>query len=239
MIPVVLGMARQFELMGIHDDPSETALNQLEAQGWDLARKCLHFELQFKSTETMSTVDGKYNVTAEATVPIELSADILSGLTGSADLIPSDFSTKVQNCSFQTTLGNGTFKVVSLVFIDAPPDSAHPYGYVKAIHLTYSPGSDTEVTTETCPRVPPVTYPPMHLWSIGYQAMHIMDMAGGDQGVGNSLPNIGSLLGGLGISNLPSVPGMPQLPAERDRPRAAPTRAHRITVQRSWPRSGR
>jgi hypothetical protein len=64
MIPVLLGMARQDELLGLHDDANgatggqSSPLDQVEAEGWDLARKCLTFELQFESHATLGTGDG-------------------------------------------------------------------------------------------------------------------------------------------------------------------------------------
>ncbi len=228
MIPVVLGISRQNALLGVYDagqgDTSAAAMAQLEAEGWDLARKCLHFELQFKSTANMSTADGSYTSTVEATVPIELSSDIPPMLTGSADLINTDFSMKPKICSAQTTPGGGTFKVISLVPISAPPDASHPYGYVKAIHLTYAPGYTSEKVIENCPGAKPAIFPTMHLWSMAYQALHVQDMGGGSQGNGNSsLPDISNILGGLGISNLPSVPGMPQLPGGAGSPQGGST----------------
>jgi len=51
----------------------------------------------------------------------------------------------------------------------------------------------------------------MHLWTLAYQALHAMETAGSGPG-NSSAPDLGSILGGMGISNLPSVPGMPQLP---------------------------
>jgi hypothetical protein len=216
MMSVVRGIERQNQLLGVYDagqgDTSAAALAQLEAEGWDLARKCLHFELRFKSTANMSTADGSYTSTVEATVPIELNASGLA-LEGSADLINTDFSMKPKKCSAQTTPGGGTFKVISLVPIDAAPDANHPYGYVKAIHLTYAPGYTSEKVIEICPGAKPAIFPPMGLWSMAFQALHVQDMGGGGQGNGNSpLPDIGNLLGGMGISNLPNVPGLPQMP---------------------------
>ncbi len=217
IIPVVLGIARQNELLGVHDSPQDASgaasgLAQLEAQGWDLAQKCLHFELQFNSTVNMSTADGSYKSTVEATVQIELNTNSIV-LEGSADLTNTDFTMKPKLCSADSTPGGGTFKVISLVPIDAPPDANHPYGYVKAIHLTYAPGNTSETFVENCPGARPVTYPSMHLWTLAYQALHAQDIAGGSQANSNpTVPDIGSVLSGMGIPNLPNLPGLPQIP---------------------------
>jgi hypothetical protein len=209
MIPLVLGIARQNELLGVHDAAQGSAMGQLEAEAMDYARKCLHFELQFKSTAKMSTADGSYTSTVEATVPIELDEGGLK-LVGSADLNNTDFTMKPKKCAAQTSPGGGTFKVISLVPVDAPPDAAHPYGYVKAIHLTYAPGNTSEKVAEKCPQGT-VNFPPMHLWTLAYEALHAMEISGGGPG-NSSMPDIGSLLGGTGMPNLPNLPGLPQLP---------------------------
>jgi hypothetical protein len=214
MIPVILGLERQNELLGVHDEGQDaagiaTALAQVEAEGWDLAQKCLHFELQFKSTATMSTADGSYTSSVEATVPIELNPNTLA-LEGQADLVNTSFSMKSTLCSANSNPGGGTFKAISLVFINAPPDASRPYGYVKAVHLTYAPGNTSETVIEVCPEGT-TTFPPMHLWTLAYTGIHNAEVTGGGAG-GTSLTDVGSLLSGAGLSNLPSVPGMPQLP---------------------------
>ena len=122
MIPVLLGLGRQNELLGVHDEGQDAsgvaaALAQVEAEGWDLARKCLHFELEFKSTAKMATVDGSYTSTMEAIVKIDLNIDTFT-LEGSGELINTDFSMKPKKCSAITTPGGGTFNVVSLIPID-------------------------------------------------------------------------------------------------------------------------
>ena len=216
IIPVIPGLARQNELLGAHDEGQDAsalaaAMGQIEAQGWDLARKCLQFELDFQSTAKMATTDGSYTSTVEATVKIELNTDTFK-LEGTGELINTDFSMKPKKCTAVTSPGGGTFKVISVDPIAAPPDASHPYGYVKALHLTYAPGNSSEKVTEKCPQGT-VNYPPMHLWTLAYEALHSMETAG--SGPGNSAaPDIGSILGGMGISNLPSVPGMPQLPGQ-------------------------
>jgi len=216
IIPVILGLARQNELLSVHDEGQDAsalaaAMGQIEAQGWDLARKCLQFELDFQSTAKMATADGSYTSTMEATVKIELNLDTFK-LEGTSELTNTDFSMKPKKCTAVTTPGGGTFKVISVDPIAAPPDASHPYGYVKALHLTYAPGNSSEKVTEKCPQGT-VNYPPMHLWTLAYEALHSMETAG--SGPGNSAaPDIGSILGGMGISNLPSVPGMPQLPGQ-------------------------
>ena len=218
MIPVILGMERQDELMGYHESSEDAssqaaAMRQVEAEALDLARKCLNFELQFESSTKMSTQDGSYTSAVEATVPIKLNTDTIT-LEGSGELTNTDFTFKPNSCSARSIPGGGTFKVISLIPIDAPPDSSHPYGYVKAIHLNYEPGKSSETTIVTCPQSPSVTtkFP---FWSMGYDAIHAnaMEMAGGSPGNGSSpLPDISGILGSLGVSNLPNVPGLPQLP---------------------------
>ena len=85
---------------------------QIEAEGWDLARKCLHFELDFQSTAKMSTADGSYTSTVEAIVKIDLNVDTFK-LEGSAELTNTDFTMKPKKCTAVTTPGGATFKVVS------------------------------------------------------------------------------------------------------------------------------
>ena len=217
MIPVMLGLERQNELLGVHDGGQDAAglaqaMAQVEAEGWDLARKCLNFELDFKSTVEMSTADGSYTSTVESTVKIELNVNTFK-LEGSGELINTDFTMKSNTCSVQSTPGGGTFNAISLVPIDAPPDTSRPYGYVKAIHLTYAPGNTSETAAEKCPQGT-VAYPSMHLWTLAYAALHAAEIDSSNPG-NPPVPDIGSILGGLGVpdlSNLPNVPGLPQLP---------------------------
>lgn len=215
MIPLMQGIARQNELMGANETPEDAAaqtnaLAAVEAEGWDLTRRCLHFDLEFESNVKMSTASGSYTSAVESSVPIEMTGDLSAQFSGSADLVNTDFAFKPQECSAQSIPGGGTFGVTSLTWTDAPPDEGRPYGHVTALHLTYDPGQSSETAVVTCRPYPPLrqSFP---YWSMSYSALHVMEMGGGGSGAA-AAPDLGSLLSGFGISSLPSLPGLPNLP---------------------------
>jgi hypothetical protein len=199
-------------------------MDQVEAEGWDLARKCLTFELQFESTAAMSTGDGSYTSKVEATIKVEMVAPgemqtdavgrIINLIQGSGPLDNTDFEFKPKRCSATGITGGGTFQAVSLDWQAAPPDGNYPYGHVKAIHLTYDPGNTSESVRVSCSGRPTVTQPPQPLWTMAFEALHMSELSGTSAaGAGPSIPDLGSLLGGSGIPSLPGLPGASNLPA--------------------------
>ncbi len=227
IIPAILGLMRQGELLGMHGSDQNTggaasSLDQVEAHAWDLARKCLTFELQFNSTAKMGTGDGSFTSSVELTVQIELDTSaieldsygrLVNGLKGTASLDNTDYEFKPNLCSADGITGGGTFQVKSLTWEDAPPSDGRPYGHVTAIHLTYDPGKTSELAKVTCPGAQPVTVPPSPMWTLAFEALHMDEMSGtSGSGPAPTVPDLGSLLGGAGIPNIPGLPGTSNLP---------------------------
>ena len=228
ILDVLVDTERQSTLAGISTTvtgelPSNpTEMDQILAQGWDLARKCLTFELQFESTVDMGTGDGSFTSSVESTVEIQLDPSTAlfdengqrtSGLTGTADLTNTDYEFRPNHCSATGITGGGTFQVLSLNWTSAPPDDFYPYGHVTAIHLTYDPGNTSESAKVNCTGAAEVTLPPAPMWTMAYEALHL-DELGSTSGAGPapSIPDLGSLLGGSGLSGIPGLPGGSVIP---------------------------
>jgi hypothetical protein len=224
ILPAILGLERQAVLLGLASDESalgapsggsgSSAMDQVIAHAWDLAGKCLNFEVQFESTAKMQTADGSFTSTVESTVPIQFDPSTpMTGPHGSAALENTDFEFKPDRCSATGIPGGGTFQVLSLTWDAAPPDANYPYGHVKAIHLTYDPGNTSESEKVSCPGARTITAGPMPMWTMAFEALHMGELSGTPGGnAGPSLPNLGNLLGGSGLPNLSGLPGMANLP---------------------------
>lgn len=217
ILPALVGLARQSELLGLHDlsssDVQRSAIEQVEAEGWDLARKCLQFEVQFESKATMGTGDGSFTSKVEATVEVRLdpSGQRLLEIKGSGPLDNTEYDFNPTLCRATGITGGGTFQVLKLNWVDAPPDANHPYGHVTAIHLTYDPGDTSESAKVTCSGAPPVTIPPSPMWTMAFEALHMDEMAGTTAGQTPPL-DLSGIFGSAGAGNLPGVPGGFTLP---------------------------
>lgn len=214
ILPVLIGLARQDELLGMHDLEQAAThtsdMDQVEVEGWDLARKCLQFELQFESSATLGTGDGSFTSKVEANVKIQLDPTGQQQLelkgSGSLDNTQYDFNPNL--CTATGITGGGWFQVFQVTWVDAPPDSGHPYGHVTAIHLTFDPGNTSESAKVSCSGAAPVTVPPSPMWTMAFEALHMDDLTGTPGGQAPPL-DLGSILSGTGIGGLPGLPGAP------------------------------
>jgi hypothetical protein len=202
MIPVLLGLERQNQLAGL----SGTQMDAVMAEGLDLARKCLHFELRFESsaegTITGPTGVGTFTSDMEATVPIELEGSLSARdakFKGSAPLDNTDFEFTASTegaCTSEEVPGGGTFTLMALNWEATPPDESHPYGTVKDIQLNYAPGWSTEALIAHCGGI---TSPLMVIptWSTAFMASHMSEISSGAGSPGMPpMPDLSSLLGG-------------------------------------------
>jgi hypothetical protein len=152
------------------------AMDEVIAEAEDLTRKCLTFEVEFKST-ARSESEKKYNE-SEMESTIEISYEPGSAppvVTGSSALVNLSYEVSDPEGGGCTTRGNrggGTFEVFNLYFEVAVADENDRLGYVKDIWLTYAPGISTETITSTCPGRSSATSPPSAIWSNTYMGIH-------------------------------------------------------------------
>jgi hypothetical protein len=152
------------------------AMDEVIAEAEDLTRKCLTFEVEFKST-ARSESEKKYNE-SEMESTIEISYEPGSAppvVTGSSALVNLSYEVSDPEGGGCTTRGNrggGTFEVFNLYFEVAVADENDRLGYVKDIWLTYAPGISTETITSTCAGRSSATSPPSAVWSNTYMGIH-------------------------------------------------------------------
>jgi hypothetical protein len=208
MIPVWLGMERQYQLLGLAEGGGTTP--ELE-EAKSLAVKCLTFELNFESDGNFDDGGGGgYESVVKSKVKLQLNPDELK-IKGQAPLVNDSFEFKVPDCSVTNSRGGSTFEGLSLSYIADSHSPSDELGYVRDIKLTYWPGTTSESFTVKCPDEPAYTSPPNGLWSAIFLVLHYpeLDTQGGD--VPPPAPDYSGMLSGGG----PGVPvfSMPQMPA--------------------------
>jgi len=182
ILPVLLAIERQSQLAGL----SGAAMGPVLAEGMDLARKCLHFELEFESEATLG-----YSSAVESRVPIELTFDgesVLSArLKGQADLVNTDFEYAVPGCTVTTSTGNGTFTVSDLGW-DVKYETE--IGSIGDIRLNYDPGVAAEQAHGSCTSGLIIETGGIAglFWNAAYSAGHLADEIA--LGAGPSGPSI-------------------------------------------------
>jgi hypothetical protein len=198
MIPVLLNLKRQSELIG------GAGMDQVIAEAEDLARRCLHFELEFKSTARMESGRTFNESEMESTIEITYDPTTLPPtVTGSSALVNLSYEVSDPEGGGCTTTGNrggGTFEVSNLYWEVATSGSDDQLGHVEDIQLTYAPGVSTETVTATCPGTGTTTTPPNSMWSNTYMGIHQSE-------VGSS--------GGQEASNEAPPPDIPELTIEQ------------------------
>ena len=187
MIRVLLNLKRQAELMG------GAGMDQVIAEAEDLARRCLHFELEFESTARMES-EGTYNE-SEMESKVEITYEVGSMppvLTGSSALVNLDYVVSDPMGGACTTAGNrggGTFEVSNLFWEVVTSGSDDQLGHVEDIWLTYAPGMSTETITASCSGMT-FTTPPAAIWSNTYMGVHQSELggSGGQEATGGDQP---------------------------------------------------
>lgn len=165
IIPVMIGIERQGQLLGV-EGASEAYK--------DYVRKCLTFELRFKSeanVENPGKGKGGWVSSVESKVKLQFNPSSWS-INGQAPLVNTNFEMKVPGCTATNIRGGGTFEVTSMGFdtdLQSPEDEL---GFVKDIQLTYDPGNTTESFTLKCDKTSQ-TVPPMKLWTAAYVMTHL------------------------------------------------------------------
>jgi len=187
MIPVLLNMKRQSELMG------GAGMDQVIAEAEDLTRKCLHFELEFESTARMES-EGTYNE-SEMESKVEITYEVGSmppALTGESALVNLNYEVSNPDggpCKTTGNRGGGTFEVSDLYWKVVTSGSDDQLGHVEDILLTYAPGMSTETITASCSGMT-FTTPPAAIWSNTYMGVHQSEVggSGGQETTGGDQP---------------------------------------------------
>jgi len=151
MIPSILTMERQRQLLGI----TSPEMDQVMAEAEDLAVKCLRFELEFESSAEVPTPDdGRVTSEVESKVTLQYKAGSLAPPKGSSALENTSYEVVIPpgGCTATGVRGGGTFSVISLNWLVASNGLADEVGHVEDILLRYDPGETTETADITCPQ---------------------------------------------------------------------------------------
>jgi hypothetical protein len=148
ILPVLLGIERQRQLLG----EAVPKMDQVMAEGADLARKCLRFELVFESQASMNIEGGETTSEVASTIPITLTLGptLFPVLSGEAPLVNTRLEIKSPGCDLTGIRGGGTFSVTGLqwdVSYDPPQEAL---GHVSNIRVNYDPGDTSESYKGIC-----------------------------------------------------------------------------------------
>jgi hypothetical protein len=149
MIPSILGLERQRQLLGI----TSPEMDQVMAEAEDLAVKCLRFELEFESLAETTSPDGEVTSEVESKITLQYEAGSLTPPHGSSALTNTNFEFVIPpgGCTANPVRGGGTFTAISLNWLAASEGIEDQLGHVEDILLRYDPGQTTETVSITCP----------------------------------------------------------------------------------------
>ncbi len=217
MIPVWLGIERQYQLLGVSGEGAIPAVIQ---KARDLTQKCLTFELDLESTGVFDDgEDGGYESTVESAVKLRFIPDEML-IKGEAPLVNTAFDFRVKGCSTTSNRGGSTFEVLDLTYISST-SAENPLGEIEDFRMGYYPAPTTESYTVSCPDSGSFSSPQQPLWSGIFWVLHEGEIdygsgaagSGGDSG-STSAPvpgNVSSMMELLGAGmSLPGA-GLPQV----------------------------
>jgi hypothetical protein len=210
MIPVWLGMERQYQLLGLAEGEAQPEELKLAK---DLTQKCLTFELQFESDGNFDDGGGGgYESVVKSKVKMQFDPDEFK-IKGQSALINDYFEFRVPYCDVTSNRGGSTFDGINLVYETDTHSPTDELGYVRDYKLTYWPGTTSESFTVTCEDAPPYTSPPRGLWSGLYLVLHFSELDQGDgSGAGSPpMPDMSGMMDDSGFG-LPVFP-MPDMSA--------------------------
>ncbi len=183
MIPVWLGMERQYQLLGLAGDGIEPEELKLAK---DLTKKCLTFELQFESDGNFDYEGDGYESVVKSKVKLQFNPDEFK-IQGQSALINDYFEFRASGCEVTSYRGGATFEAINLVYETDTRSPTDELGYVRDYKLTYWPGETSESFTVACDDDPPFTSPPRALWSGLFLVLHYSELDQGE-GVGAASP---------------------------------------------------
>jgi hypothetical protein len=216
MIPLWVGLMRQYELLGgaaSGPEPEEVKLAE------DLTTKCLTFELRFDSQGAFDIGGGGgYKSEVKAVVRLVFDPQTFT-IKGEGPLESVSFTfTPPAGCTATSTPGGGTFDTISLEYITDTHSPDDKTGYVKDFKLNYWPGVTTESYHVDCPpqgsskQEAHYTSPPSGYWSGIFFTLHAEELnaagAGSSEGLGGmpAMPDIMGMLSGADTGALPAFP---------------------------------
>jgi hypothetical protein len=179
ILPVYLGMQRQYQLLGLSGD-DVSSLPALQQAG-DYVRRCLTFELEFQSQASFDEGSDGYDSAVESKVIIHLNLDTFSN-QAQAPLVNTSFEFRTEGCSVTSNRGGSTFEVYSLAYIPDTKSPTDELGYVRDFKLIYYPGNTTESFTVKCPDSISYTSPATPFWTGIYLVLHEPEMSQADSG---------------------------------------------------------
>ncbi len=168
MIPVWLGLERQFQLLGMNPEGDWTEVSKF---GMELTKKCLRFDLVFESTAVLDEgQDGGYTSIVKSTVPIKFGG-LNFTFKGQSALVNESFEMKIPGCSVTSNRGGSTFEVTAFSYEATTATPNDPVGRVTDLTLIYFPGVTSESFSVTCYGA---TYsvPPSPLWTAVFVVSH-------------------------------------------------------------------
>ncbi len=173
IVPVVLGIMRQSELLG----NKSPAMEQVIEKGKELAGRCLNFELEFESEVKGTLGTMTYTSSMTSKVPIHFKWDgVLAGdaLTGKAPQKNEEFTLKDAICSVVSTQrGGAEFEVTALGWDIDYRGKDDKVGFVRDMVLSYVSGVSTESYSMRCPGGGTATSGKNSaLWSGAYGMIH-------------------------------------------------------------------
>ncbi|MFL7813038.1 MAG: hypothetical protein AB8I40_05105, partial [Anaerolineales bacterium] len=181
IIPVVLSVMRQSQLLGIEDQSAAG----LEAKGNDLVRKCLSFELELESeiiTNPPNSWRTESKMTSKVKLQIESLNDLLAsalnqggeGIHGEAPLVNESYSVSSNAPGCQVTnssRGGSTLHISQLSWELDFRGEDDELGYIKDLSMVISPDPTTESFTGRCgPSV--FNADNSNAWSSAWGAIH-------------------------------------------------------------------
>lgn len=210
MIPVWLGMERQYQLLGLAGEGSQSEELKLAKE---LTQKCLTLELRFESNGNFDDGGGGgYESVVKSKVKLQFNPDEFK-IKGQSALINDYFEFRVPYCDVTSNRRGSTFDGINLVYETDTRSPTDELGYVRDYKLTYWPGTTSESFTVTCEDSPPYTSPPRGLWSGLYLVLHYSELdEGGGSGAGSPpMPDMSAMVDESGFG-VPAFP-MPDMSA--------------------------
>lgn len=217
MIPLWLGMLRQYQLLGGAEsgpEPEEVKLAE------ELTTKCLTFELQFSSRGSFEPGGGGYKSEVKAVDRLQFDPENII-IRGEAPLDSVSFEfIPPEGCTATSTPGGGTFSTISLSYVADTHAFDDESEYVRDFKLVYWPGVTTESYHVDCPpqgsskQEAHYTSPPSGYWSGIFFTLHAQELnAGGGAEAGPAgsggvpaMPDLSVLLAGGEAGALPAFP---------------------------------
>ena len=208
MLPVWLGLERQYQLLGIASEGGPVPAELEFAK--EMTVKCLTFELAFESDGNFDAGEGGgYESIVKAKILLKLNPDELA-IKGQSALINDFFEFKAPGCKVDSRRGGGTFEALSLVYISDTHSPSDQLGYVRDYKLSFTPGQTSESFTVTCEDSPSYSSPSLSLWTSIFLVLHFpeVDMSGAGSGAPpQPVPSFSGIESGFPAFSMPAIPG--------------------------------